>query len=148
MSAQKATEKFYLDQLIRLYPGFPHGRIVQSESPDFLIYATPRRITGIELTRLTRNNGTSFVGEDHFHPGFSMESIQQLVLNKEAKMELYRKKGVEGVWLVILVDGFSQSPSFNVRNHLDHWDLSTSFKAVLILDLSVPVVYEIKSPGS
>jgi hypothetical protein len=148
LSAQKAAEKNFLDQLIRLYPGFPRGRIVQSESPDFLVYTTPRRKIGIELTRLTRNSDTTFTGEDHFHPGFSMEAIQELIRNKEAKMELYRKNGVEGVWLVILVERFSQSPSFNLRNHVDHWDLSTLFKVVLILDLSIPAVYEIKTPAS
>jgi hypothetical protein len=148
MGEQKMSERIYLDQLITLYPGFPEGRILASESPDFLVFTNRKRKTGIELTRLTRDPGTSYSGEGHFHPDFSLESMQQLIRHKEAKLKLYQKKGVEGVWLVILVESFSHSPAFNIRNHLDKWRLETSFSAVLVFDLSLQTVYELKTPDS
>lgn len=144
---RKQEEREYLDQLIRLYPGFPQGRILSSESPDFIVYTKGKQKTGIELTRLTRNDGPPYRDDDYFKPDFSVKSLQDLIRSKESKMELYRKKGVKGVWLLILVNGFSHSPAFNIRNHLEKWKPETSFNAVLVLDLILQKVYEIKPPG-
>lgn len=143
---RKLEEREYLDQLVRLYPGFPQGRIISSESPDFIVYTKGRRKTGIELTRLTRNDGSPYRSDNHFKPDFSVESLQELIRCKEAKLELYRKKSVQGVWLLILVNGFSHSSAFNIRNHLEKWKPETSFNAVLVLDLILQKVYEIKPP--
>jgi len=143
---QKLEERAHLDQLIRLYPGFPQGRILPAESPDFLIYGTRRRITGIEITRLTRHTGSNHMDKGHFQPEFSVESIWNLIRKKEAKMPRYLRKGVDGVWLVILVDAFSHSPAFNIRNQLERLNPDTAFRVILIMDLSLQKVYEIKPP--
>jgi hypothetical protein len=143
---QKLEERKYLDQLIRLYPGFPPGRIQPSESPDFLIYRTAKRITGVELTRFTRNTGSRHTGKGHFQPEFSIESLQTLIRRKEAKINHYLSKGLEGVWLVILVDAFGHSSSFNIHNHLERMNPDTRFRAILILDISLQKVYELKPP--
>jgi hypothetical protein len=143
---QKLEERKYLDQLIRIYPGFPQGRILSSESPDFLIYRTMRRITGIELTRFTRNTGYGHTGKDHFQPEFSIESLQTLIRKKEAKMTQYLSKGVEGIWLVILVDAFSHPSGFNIHNHLERMNPDTAFRAILVFDISLQKVYELKPP--
>ena len=33
-------------------PGFPHGRLIKTESPDFILKTSRKRSTGIEITRL------------------------------------------------------------------------------------------------
>lgn len=53
---RKQEERAYLDTLALLYPGFPDGRIMASESPDFVIRSGPRQATGIEITRMTRKD--------------------------------------------------------------------------------------------
>ncbi len=147
-SGKKFEERKYLDQLIRLYPGFPHGRILPSESPDFLIHTGRKRRTGIELTRLTLPRGSLYAGEDHFRPGFSLESVYELIRNKEAKISRYLRRGLVSVWLVILVDGFSVPQAFNIDNQLKRLNPETRFNAVLILDLADQKVYEVKPPAS
>lgn len=143
----KTKERKALDALIRLYPAFPKGRIRNTESPDFIVHTGRKRKTGIELTRLTRSEEMLISPDDRFHPAFSLDSIQQLITFKETKLGLYRKQQLEQIWLVILVEDFDLPPAFNIHNHLDHWNLRTSFQAVLILHLSLQKVYEIKHPG-
>lgn len=144
---QKTEERMALDELIRLYPGFPRGKIRISESPDFIVHTGRKRKMGIEITRLTRSEEMLFAPGNRFHPAFSLESIQQLITFKETKLGLYRKQQLEQIWLVILVEDFDLPPTFNIHNHLDHWIPDTSFQAVLILHLSFQKVYEIKPPG-
>ena len=145
-SPAKREERDLLDQLIRLYPGFPSGRIKPAESPDFIILTGRKRRTGIELTRLTRSGKMLLSGAERFHPEFSLEALEQLIRMKEAKTGLYRKKRLDRIWLVIVVEAFDVPPAFNIRNHMDHWCPDTPFQAVLILDLSLQSVYEIKPP--
>ena len=142
----KREERVLLDQLIRLYPGFPSGRIQPSESPDFIIQTGRKRRTGIELTRLTRSGEMLFTGGARFQPEFSLTALEQLIRMKEAKTGLYRKKRLDRLWLVIVVEAFDIPPAFNIHNHLDHWCPDTLFQAVLVLDLSLQRVYEIKPP--
>jgi len=144
---QKTKERMALDELIRLYPAFPKGKIRVSESPDFIVHTSRKRKTGIEFTRLTRSEEMLFSPVDRFHPAFSLDSIQQLIAFKESKIGLYRKQQLEKLWLVILVVDFDLPPSFNIHNHLDHWEPETAFQAVLILHLTLQKVYEIKPPG-
>lgn len=143
---QKASERRALDELVRLYPHFPKGKIRNSESPDFIVHTGRKRKTGIELTRLTRSEELIFSPGDRFHPAFSLESIQQVISFKESKISLYRKKRVNRLWLVIVVEDFDLPPTFNIRNHLDHWIPETDFEVVLILHLSLQKVFEIKPP--
>ena len=50
-----------------------------------------------------------------------------------------------GIWLVILVDGFSNSPAFNIRNQLDGWSINSQFDCVLLFDLKGEKVYDLLS---
>lgn len=45
-------EKMILDGFSRFYRDFPQGRLIKSESPDFILWKSPKRAIGIELTRL------------------------------------------------------------------------------------------------
>ncbi|MGW8316495.1 MAG: hypothetical protein ACWGNV_12905 [Bacteroidales bacterium] len=143
---QKAMERRALDELIRLYPAFPRGKIRMSESPDFIVRTGRKQKTGIELTRLTRSEEMLFSPGERFYPAFSLEAIRQLIVMKETKIGLYMKKRLDQIWLVILVEDFDLPSTFNIHNHLDHWTVETSFQAVLILHRAFQKVYEIKSP--
>ncbi len=144
----KSNERTQLDLLIRLYPGFPPGRITPSESPDFIIHSAMRRSMGIELTRWTLPETEASGSESRFTPSYSLEALDHLIRKKEALMDLYRKRRLEKIWLVILVNGFVQSPAFNLHNHLENLKIRSSFDAILLLDQGSSKVYEIKPPVS
>ena len=49
------------------------------------------------------------------------------------------------IWLVILVNGFGHSPSFNVANQLDSWEIRSAFDCVLLFDQEKNRVFEVKA---
>ncbi len=145
-SNKKIAERQHLDLLIRLYPGFPAGRIYAGESPDFMVRSGPKSKTGIELTRLTRSNFNPSDFENHFYPDLLRESFTHLIEAKEKKLLLYRKQKPDRIWLIIVVNGFRNSPAFNIHNQISTWNIETTFHTILILDLTHEKVYEVKSP--
>jgi hypothetical protein len=142
----KKEERIQLEQLIRLYPGFPDGHIALSESPDFIVHTSRTRRTGIELTRWTVSGEGPFKDGELFTPPYSMEMLGRLIQKKEALLSLYKKRRLERIWLVILVNGFTHSPAFNLQNHLENQNIQTGFDAILLFDLVRSKVYEIKPP--
>lgn len=60
LSVKKQVEWLLLEYFRQLYPRFPKGKVIPSESPDFIIEQSPRYKTGIELVRLHPANGKPF----------------------------------------------------------------------------------------
>lgn len=60
MDHKKARERYFLNEVAEIYPGFPEGEINNSESPDFII-KQDNKIIGIELVDYVRgqNEGES-----------------------------------------------------------------------------------------
>ena len=80
---KKNKEKLIIDQFRQDFPEFPKGRLVASESPDFILRISPKHAIGIELVRVTVHN----------KPGISVfHKIDNIILSKEDKLPLYRKK--------------------------------------------------------
>jgi len=53
LSSKKELENKYLKEIVNIYPDFPIGIVMESESPDFLLNFQSK-IIGIELTRYSR----------------------------------------------------------------------------------------------
>lgn len=131
---KKDAERAFLDLVSELYAGFPSGKIVSSESPDFIIQSGPKKKIGVELTRYDRPG---------FSPRLSKSTLLELIRSKEQKLRIYQNKRLSGIWLVILADGFSNSPVFNFRNQLENWKIESRFDTVLLLDLMGEKVYDL-----
>lgn len=56
---KKQLEILLMHYFRECYPGFPKGKVVPSESPDFIVTLTSRNNLGIELTRLNPANAQS-----------------------------------------------------------------------------------------
>lgn len=61
-------EKLVLDHFIHAYPEFPEGKIMKSESPDFILWRSYKKGIGIEVSRLhlppgveQHNNGNAAI---------------------------------------------------------------------------------------
>lgn len=63
--AKDQEEWIFLEAFRHVSHGFPSGRIIKSESPDFILRHSRRWAIGIEITRLTRRVATN----DYFQPG-------------------------------------------------------------------------------
>jgi hypothetical protein len=138
---KKNEERNSLDLLIKLFPGFPAGKIVHAESPDFIVHSGPKRKIGVELTRYTQPGYNPTDETNHFIPELTQGSLLDVIHSKEQKIPIYQKKKLARIWLVILVEGFSNSSSFNIRNQLESWKVDTLFDSVLLLDLTGERVY-------
>ena len=55
---KKQLEVLLIDYFRDCYPDFPNGRVVASESPDFVVNMKNRHLLGIELTRLNPANAS------------------------------------------------------------------------------------------
>ena len=101
---KKEKERLVVEQFRDTYTKFPKGKLVLSESPDFVIRTGPRYSIGIELVSLPYS-GTSR----------SQEDIKHVLELKQEKLPLYRKKRLDIYWLLIYTDSPGQisSPELN-----------------------------------
>ncbi len=92
MQSAKIDEERLIIQMFReVYDDFPKGKIIKSESPDFILKEPRKKKTGIELTRL--NNGNSEI----YSPNKVLSKEAYLVdytrkkLRKKSRLPLYVK---------------------------------------------------------
>ncbi len=128
------------------YPAFPKGKLIASESPDFIIKENAKITTGIELTHLVDyNNGNSFYNniETSLIQNLSEDIINHILEQKEEKIKLYRKQILNRIWLVITADNLDLPESGKFIESMTLWDLKTSFDKVFLFDLFGGKVFEL-----
>lgn len=62
MEEKKQIEKLLVEGFRKFFPDFPAGRLVSSESPDFILRMKNNHYLGIELTRLHPENSNNING--------------------------------------------------------------------------------------
>ena len=128
---QKEEENFVIQYFREIYFDFPNGKLMQSESPDFILKNGPKKLMGIELTRLDPNASSL------------KEKIETTLLNKNDKIRLYQQKKLNAVWLIIHVDFIEESKSYNIQNKMNNWIFITEFDKVFLFDLFEKRVYHL-----
>jgi len=92
MAVNKKAEEWTVIRYFReQYASFPKGKLVKSESPDFILKLNRKKRIGIELTRLD-------------HAGSGAELLAELLYKKEDKLRLYKKRLLSEYWLVIFTE--------------------------------------------
>jgi hypothetical protein len=127
-------EILILDLFRKNYPEFPKGKLVKSESPDFIVKLGTKKMIGIEITRLhdgklPKNN-----------PGFPLapltyENILASLKIKEEKLILYRKKRIEIFWLIITVDYIEGPKDSRLLIPFSSLQVSSSYDKIFLFDL-------------
>jgi hypothetical protein len=153
--SQTLEEMVIIDHFKNSYVGFPNGKLVKSESPDFIIWENPKTAIGIELTKL--HGPTIHKIKTHYPrkvsgyqaPEFNRDNIEYTINAKIEKLLLYRQKKLRQIWLLITAD-LDESPApFNFRNKLNNWTFPPGFNKVFLLELKNREVYELLlSPNS
>jgi len=129
---QKDEEILVMEQFRKYYPEFPKGKLVKSESPDFILKINPKKSMGIELTRLDNCSETL------------PEKIEATLENKNEKRSLYQKKRLNSIWLIIYFEDLLESKRFNIQNKLNNWNFHFDFDQVFLFDLFENQVFELK----
>lgn len=132
MSIDKDSEEWLVMRYFReKYTDFPRGKLVKSESPDFILKLSRKRSIGIELTRL------DYMIKDN--PDHLPEPLIKLLEKKEAKLLLYRKNLLNEYWLIITIE------SADLNLIIEKTSMNKSaFEKVFLFDLFSGKIEEIQ----
>lgn len=143
--------------LLRLnWPEFPKGKLIKSESPDFILKTSRKTSIGIEITRIDEPKANSSKGL-HSNDNLSgqpfiatspawitQEQIKSTIQRKEEKLELYQKIMADEYWLVV-TSGMSKGGIKNrISQNAAQWQFNTSFHKLFLLLLPEEKLIELK----
>lgn len=127
---QKEEEKLVIQRFRNNFKEFPKGKLIPSESPDFILRISPKKRIGIELIQLS-------------HSEDLVAGIHTAMEKKEAKMPLYRTMNLPEIWLLIHADNAFSDLSFNFGNKLNNLSIPSSFNRVFLFDLFTGKIYPV-----
>ncbi|MEZ5197947.1 MAG: hypothetical protein R2764_16645 [Bacteroidales bacterium] len=128
---QKEEEKLVMQYFRESRDDFPQGKLVVSESPDFMLRINRKKAFGIELTRLPES------------PNF-VDALFEIMGKKEQKINHYRGKGFIEIWLIIYTNDLKKVNSFNLDNKINNLAFQSSFSKVFLFDLFERQIYDIQ----
>jgi hypothetical protein len=127
-----------LDRFRQSYRDFPSGRIIKSESPDFLIQLSPKRSIGVELTSLPK----AAYNDDSTSLGSFLKDLASSLIKKEEKLAIYRKRRTNEYWLVIYADSIEVNVLESI-NLLSGLNLNSGFDRIFLFELFNSIVWEL-----
>lgn len=146
---QVVEEEYIIGLFRNEYSGFPKGRLVKTESPDFILKESSRKAIGIELTKLhgpsAQKEQTHFTSKVRGYqpPEFTKENIEYTINAKDEKLPIYRQKMLTQIWLLITAD-LNESPvAFNLTNKLENWNFFSGFHKIFLFELRSRKVFEL-----
>jgi hypothetical protein len=153
MSVNRDTqiiEEEYIIELFRNeYADFPKGKLLKTESPDFILKESSQKSIGIELTKL--HSPSVKKEKSHFPsnvsgyqpPDLTKENIEFTIKAKNEKLPIYKQKMLNQIWLLIITDLNLSPVSFNLSNKLENWSFLSGFHKVFLLELKIRKVFEL-----
>jgi hypothetical protein len=119
------------------YKPFPKGKLVKSESPDFILKVNRKKQIGIELTRF------DYLANDGSSRDEILMHLGGLIAQKEDKLKLYRKKLLNEYWLVITAE--SHDLNKEIEKIMSSGNIFTSsFDKVFFFELFSARITEIR----
>lgn len=151
------SETEILQRFRNAWKEFPAGRIVKSESPDFILRTSRKHSIGIEITRIdTPASGKQFnnfgandsssknPGGSGTTPFITWKFLESTVQRKEKKLWLYRKQMCDAYWLIITArsDEERQEPRLSQSTLAGQFD--TGFHKVFLFLMNDEKIIEYK----
>jgi len=143
-------EEEYIIELFRNeYSDFPKGKLLKTESPDFILKDSSKTAIGIELTKLhgpaSSKENTHFTSKIRGYqtPEFTKENIEFTINAKDEKLPIYKQKMLNQIWLLIIADLIEIPVSFNLSNKLENWNFFSGFHRVFLFELRSRKVFEL-----
>ncbi len=120
---QKEEERLVIGLFREKLSGFPKGKLVQSESPDFVLKVNPKFSIGIELTRLPGSTKNLY------------EDIVSSIQKKNQKRAGYSHMQIQEHWLIIYTDDLEIYHAGHLKNNLSKWSFQIEFDKVYLFEL-------------
>lgn len=104
---QKSDEREALKLWMRLARDVPKAKVVSSESPDFLLFTSPRQAIGVEVTKLMLFGQELVVAARKAEVVRLFSTKLNAVVSKKSELfQLYNANPkLAEIWLLIVVDG-------------------------------------------
>lgn len=119
------------------WPGFPKGKLVKGESPDFQLWLSPKRFIGIELTQVHQgDNGNP--AKSCLENERAVEQVAESIHAKEEKIRLYRSDHPYQIWLIIFVDYSEPEAMEKVTQEYQQRNGKSPFDKIFLFDLDIP----------
>jgi hypothetical protein len=128
----KEEEKLVIQLFRKSFADFPKGRLISSESPDFILIINRHTRLGIELTQIDRGRH-NLIGK-----------IKARIEAKNKKISLYRTATTGLQWLVIYVEDLQTVTSLNLKTKLENICFPSDFQKIFFFDLFSREVFQIK----
>jgi hypothetical protein len=146
---QVVEEEFIIELFRNEYTDFPKGKLMKTESPDFILKGNPKASIGIELTKLHGPAGNK--ENAHFTskirgyqpPEFTKENLEFTISAKDEKLRIYQQKMLDQIWLLIIADLNENPVSVNLMNKLQNWNFFSGFHKVFVFELKTRKVFEL-----
>jgi hypothetical protein len=147
--SQTLEELHIMKQFRNSFAEFPQGKLIKSESPDFILKKTIRTSIGIELTKLHGPSDSKF--KTHYPhkiigyqpPEINRENIEFTINAKNEKLSIYRHQKLRQIWLLITADLAESPVPFNLSNKLQNWKFNSGFEKVFLFELERRKVFEL-----
>jgi len=147
--SQSLEELLIMEQFRNSFAEFPKGKLIKSESPDFILKRTVKTSIGIELTKL--HGPTIFKLKTHYPsqingylaPELNRENIEYTISAKNEKLSIYHQKKLNQIWLLITADLAESPVPFNLANKLSNWIFLSGFERIFLFELKNRKAYEL-----
>ena len=147
--SQMMEEMLIMEYFRNEYKEFPKGKLMKSESPDFILSVSPKNDIGIELTKLHGPTVNKY--KTHYPckivgynaPEFNRENLDFTINAKNEKLAYYQKKRLNQLWLLITADLEESPVNYNLGNKLENWSFFSGFQKVFLFELKTRKVFEL-----
>ena len=148
-NTQIIEEEYVIELFRNEYSDFPKGKLLKTESPDFILKDSSKTAIGIELTKLhgpaSSKENTHFTSKIRGYqtPEFTKENIEFTISAKDVKLPIYQQKMLNQIWLLIIADIIEIPVSFNLSNKLKNWNFFSGFHKVFLFEMKTCKVFEL-----
>jgi hypothetical protein len=118
---KKQLELVSMHFFMACYPDFPKGRLISSESPDFIVARGKRNRLGIELTRIAP---------------FCDHAMDE-------KLSLYQKQRLNGYWLIIFTDMLLKSGRPHLADRIMDQSFHSGFQHIFLFEWMKPKIFQL-----
>ena len=139
MNNKKTSDEWLvMNYFIEKYEGFPAGKLVKHESPDFLLKVNRHNTIGIELTQLGVH---STIGRET--TDVLTEALQHTLEKKQQKIPLYNKLWLIEKWLIVYTDKLALPVGAKMEKLFGRLTVSSGFNRTYLFDLFTGKIFEI-----
>lgn len=123
--------------------GFPKGKLVKGESPDFQLWVSPKRFIGLELTQVHQFKADTPL-QGFLEHASAVKQVNESIRAKEEKVRLYRSDHPHQLWLIIFADYSEGDATEKVASEYQENRIMSSFDQIYFFDLDKPEIIRLK----